>query len=408
MGGGYGSAALLLAAGAAACGRTALAAGGCAMRGSSCVCEDADGTSWDLTALTAPAASAPEGWVTARGPCTGTYCTGTWRYFVEVCESLEVPQSLYIGHGCLPTDQLNLYRVEEGPRGITCLAGSGTRTGCQCDSLGELGGEGITVTPYDDGGDEGVTLTYTNNVYYNSYAGWVRPVVNLICDPGASDEAYSAAATATTNPEVLLNPIGCTTNYCSMTMNWRTPAACASGGAGWTITWIIVLSGLFYVGAGVTYGRSKNPPKPGDGALAHPDGGGAVAWHPHYESWGEGKELVLAGFKYTKMRWHMYRNGGSAQGYEAVEKAALNGQQYDDDLAKRTAAGGADDDADMAMGDNKKAKKKQGKAKAAGAGQQQRRGSESELDTSKSKKKKKKKKPRPSLPAIDGGGGGLE
>lgn len=39
-----------------------------------------------------------------------------------------------------------------------------------------------------------------------------------------------------------------------------------------------------YVAIGVAYGRHKNPPLPGDGVIAHPDGLGAIAWHPHYGS----------------------------------------------------------------------------------------------------------------------------
>jgi hypothetical protein len=67
-------------------------------------------------------------------------------------------------------------------------------------------------------------------------------------------------------------------------------------------------------GAGVgaaTDGRMKNPPNPGDGAFAHPDGAGVIGWHPHLEAWGEGKLLVLAGFSYVKVRWHVYQNGGT-------------------------------------------------------------------------------------------------
>ena len=133
------------------------------------------------------------------------------------------------------------------------------------------------------------------------------------------------------------------------------------GGPGWAITGVILGGGIAYVALGLLYGRSQNPPKPGDGALcvtlqqsrsrsctivpnvvstvqhkhlwtggvcrAHPDGEGAIAWHPHYDLWGEGKLLVLDGFKYTKMRWHIYQNGGSVKDYKSLDNDQLN-EQY--------------------------------------------------------------------------------
>ena len=216
-------------------------AGSCSGSGSSCVCDDGEGNSWDIGSLTAGADGA-ETQVVARGVCSGTYCTGTFGYYVDVCNMLTVPQACNIGQCCLATDQLNLYRLEQGPRGTTCTVG-GSQTGCQCDKLGEgPGTAGLSVTAYDQDGDEGLTIQYTNNAYYNSYAGWVPPILNLICDSSAASTAYTETSSASTNPEVINAP-GCTTNYCSVVINWRTPAACISSGLGWTITLILLIGG---------------------------------------------------------------------------------------------------------------------------------------------------------------------
>ena len=67
---------------------------------------------------------------------------------------------------------------------------------------------------------------------------------------------------------------------------------------------LLLASGAVYMAAGVAYGRSKQPPLDGDGAFAHPEGQGAITWHPHYELWGQGRMLVLDGWRYTKVSGH--------------------------------------------------------------------------------------------------------
>ena len=63
-----------------------------------------------------------------------------------------------------------------------------------------------------DDGDTGLTITYQNNAYYNSYGGWTAPVLNIICDPSAASSAYEVSAGVSANPEVVNAP-SCTSKY---------------------------------------------------------------------------------------------------------------------------------------------------------------------------------------------------
>ena len=247
----------------------AAAAGGCELQGDSCICEDENGATYDVTALTAAANAGAPSMVIARGDCSGIFCRGTgFEYFAAFCGTLNPPTTCFSGQCCTTGDTLDLYRLDTRD---DCPPSSL----CQCDKLGD--GSEVSVAAFDDGTDVGITLQYTNHPYYNTFAGWVPPIVNLICDPGASSEAYAASSSVTSNPSVV-NAVGCTASYCSAEINWRTPVVCAGGGLGWTLVILILTAAGLYVASPLGYARFIKKEE-----LSH--GRPILETHPHYEAW---------------------------------------------------------------------------------------------------------------------------
>lgn len=200
--------------------------------------------------------------------------------------------------------------------------------------------------------------------YYNTYLGWVRPVINLICDSTPST-AYEETQGVSANPEVVNAP-GCTTNYCSVVINWRTPAACSGGGIGWTIVVLISVAAGLYVGGGIGYTRYEN---------GHWDAsdGKILAAHPHWKYWQELPDLVRDGIFFTK---HVISRG--AVGGKNVDSSSWN--EHDELLDE------------AAPSSRPASPAKEGALLAS---------------EKKKKKKKRKQKPRPSKPTVslDAGGG---
>jgi len=123
---------------------------------------------------------------------------------------------------------------------------------CQCDKLGNTISGDLVVTALDDG-EEGIAIEFPADSYYQSYVGWVNPIVKIICDSSASSTAYTETSGNSANPSVINTP-GCTTNYCSAVIEWRTSAVCG-GGSGWTIVILIFCAAGLYVGGGIGYMR---------------------------------------------------------------------------------------------------------------------------------------------------------
>jgi hypothetical protein len=122
--------------------------------------------------------------------------------------------------------------------------------------------------------------------------------VDLLCDRGQPPQRHAAG-------EHNLVPDRVTDVFSAgaATITWRTSVICVGGGAAPLIIGSILGALAFYLLAGVAYGRNKNPPNPGDGAFAHPEGKGVIGWHPHHEkAWGDFMELVSDGFKFTLAR----------------------------------------------------------------------------------------------------------
>lgn len=199
------------------------------------------------------------------------------------------------------------------------------------------------------------------NRYYDTYTGWVRPVINLICD-SAPSTAYEDAQGVSTNPEVV-NPPGCTTNYCSVVINWRTPAVCPGGDAGWTIVILISVAAGLYVGGGIGYTRYEN------GHWDASDGKILVA-HPHWKYWQELPDLVRDGIHFTKC---------------VISRGAVGGNNVD-----RSSWNEHDELLD----------------EAAPSSQPTKEGAPLKSEKTTKKKKKRKQKPRPSRPTVDPDGGG--
>ena len=345
-------------------------AGTCALSGSSCICTDEQGGTWDVTSLTPAGNPNADTTVVARGACSGTYCQGTgFEYHVDFCGSLQVPQSCYSGVCCTPSDNLNMYRTD-------MRADCPPLTTCQCDKLGDISAGAVEVTTLQDG--DGISVEFTPNSYYNSYAGWVPPVINLICD-GEPSTAYEETSAVSVNPEVVNT--ACTTNYCSMVINWRTSAVCA-GGRGWTIVILICVAAGLYVGGGVGYTRyEKGHWDSGDG--------GVLSAHPHWPLWQEIPDLVRDGYHYTKV----LVSSGSV-GSKGVGGGGSSRDEFDKIL----------DEHDEHDGSSSRPaspeKEKRGRRKSEPAASSAKR----------TKKKKRKEKPRPSLPLIttDGDAEGKE
>ena len=318
----------------------------CSLVEGACICEDAEGTTWDVTELTASGTAD----AVASGSCSGSYCSGEFEYFIEICGQLTVPSACNFGMCCSSSSNLNLMRIDT-------LNSCPPSSICQCDQLG-MSTSPVTATALDDGSDTGLSLEYTPNSYYQSYVGWVSPVVNLICDSSAS----------TTEPETeVVNAPGCTTNYCSVTINWRTPVVCsAGGGSGWTITILICVAAGLYVSGGVGYTRYSTGHFPGT------DGdGGLLSSHPHYSAWGQVPGLVQDGVRFTR---GLVSGGGGGAG-EKEEFEAL--------------APGDGETPPVGSGGGPKGKKKVRRKSEPGTA-----------------KKKRKKKPRPSVPVVGEGGDG--
>ena len=190
-------------------------------------------------------------------------------------------------------------------------------------------------------------------------------MINLICDSAAST-AYEEVNSASDNPQVVNTP-GCTTNYCSVVINWRTSAVC-SGGLGWMIVIAISVAAGLYVGGGIGYTRYEN---------GHWDAseGRILAAHPHWHHWHELADLVREGAVFARQRAR-----GGVRG--ATDKSSSKGDDYDELLGE--------------------AEEAPSRRPARG-----RRSSEPVAGDSK-KKKKKKKKPRPSEPIITNDADGKE
>eukprot|EP01045_Picozoa_sp_COSAG04_P040068 COSAG04_NODE_11528_length_704_cov_1.014876_2_plen_103_part_01 len=61
----------------------------CSLVEGACICEDAEGTTWDVTELTASGTAD----AVASGSCSGSYCSGEFEYFIEICGQLTVPSA---------------------------------------------------------------------------------------------------------------------------------------------------------------------------------------------------------------------------------------------------------------------------------------------------------------------------
>lgn len=149
----------------------------------------------------------------------------------------------------------------------------------------------------------------------------------------------------------------------------------------------------------VAYGRRLQPPSEGDGLLAHPEVSGAcgcLAWHPHWALWGDGKLLVLDGYRYVAARVANWQNGGVWDGKKysaelAVERGLAIGISADgSDIEKQREESPLVPAAPLSPASgspNKKKKKKKRRKSESVAG------------------KKRSPKPRPSVPAITNDGG---
>eukprot|EP01047_Picozoa_sp_COSAG01_P011371 COSAG01_NODE_497_length_16267_cov_5.357558_19_plen_161_part_00 len=157
----------------------------------------------------------------------------------------------------------------------------------------------------------------------------------------------------------------------------------------------------------VAYGRRLRPPNEGDGVLAHPEVSsacGCLAWHPHWALWGDGKLLVLDGYRYVAARVANWQNGGVWDGQKysaelAVERGlatagSTSGDGSDTFLEKQREESPLVPAALLSPASGSPSNKKKKKKK--------RRKSESAAG------KKRSPKPRPSVPAITNDDGGLE
>ena len=141
-----------------------------------------------------------------------------------------------------------------------------------------------------------------------------------------------------------------------------------------------------------------NPPNPGDGALAHPEGGGIISWHPHSGEggiWAQFSKLVRDGMGYTVMRYNIWSNGGEYQ--PGTMKGNSSYEAIDDNGGKTAATDGETEE--LMASPPPPSKKKPSRRKSEGdAG-----------EGKKKSKRGKKGKPRPSLPAVSrDDDGGLE
>lgn len=182
---------------------------------------------------------------------------------------------------CTPTSTGPAVRIEDERPG-----GAYFRS---CEVLGTVTNE-ITYSKLP-GTAEGLRIQYT--------ATSARSLtVNLECDPGAQPQLHEEGG-----HYVVPDRLPETFSSGAATLTWRTSVICAGGGLAALIIGSILGAFAFYLLGGVAYGRHKNPPSPGDGAFAHPEGKGIIGWHPHHEyAWGEAMGLVSDGFKFTLAR----------------------------------------------------------------------------------------------------------
>lgn len=230
------------------------------------MCTDSDGQSWDLGDLA--------GEHTVTGPPDCIFCPYDYDYHWNFCENVVPPPG-----ACSNLPTTSAFRLEQFP----------TPTLAICDNMGHNADTGSLASVEKIDSDAGGLSIQFQSASSSSYS----LTINLNCDEGAQ-------GTTPTPPS----------NFASaMVIDWNTAAICPGGGGpGWAITLIILCGGLAYVLFGVVYGRSQNPPKSGDGtladithiqarpficvhlaewlagrpcsagAMAHPDGDGAIAW----------------------------------------------------------------------------------------------------------------------------------
>lgn len=220
-----------------------------AARAGCCIVTDEEGGDWDLTRI--------GGLSEGRGPgpssCTQPDCD--WLYFFDVCNA---PTSIGPIPGrpnaiqCLSNYNTVAIRIED----------EGAAASPVCRDLGG-DGSGTEYTPIDGG----LQVKFSLSVYsltvdlLCSGQGPSTAESGLNAGPDYADDEFSAGV---------------------VKLTWNTNAVCAAA-HGWLIVWSITGALCAYVAFGVAYGRHKYPPKPADSVIAHPDGLGAIAWHPHYE-----------------------------------------------------------------------------------------------------------------------------
>ena len=88
----------------------------CAVDGGACICEDADGTRWDLSELGA-------GPFTTSGDTTGcTACVGNWNYHFALCGNVVMEQAI----GCVSSQTRAAHRIDETSRWCEYMAKDAT------------------------------------------------------------------------------------------------------------------------------------------------------------------------------------------------------------------------------------------------------------------------------------------
>lgn len=248
---------------------------------------------------------------TRPDPDAGTTCD--WLYFFDVCGESNTygptpgrPQL----SSCNPTTTGPALRIEDerpGPGLFRGCQGFGTAASIVYEKLPQTGGL---------------------QVQYSTTSGTSRSLtVDLECDPSAPPQ-FADEGEHNYVPDRLAEVF----NSGAATLTWRTSGFCAGGGRAPLIIGGILGALAFYLLGGVAYGRHKNPPSQGDGAFAHPEGKGMIAWHPHHEkTWGEGMALVSDGFRFTlaRVRGESYDPGRGLKSDDALMLAADEGEESD-------------------------------------------------------------------------------
>ena len=292
-----------------------------------CICEDSAGNEWDMSNLGLDQGPGGSSLVTT-GDCSGSSCVGDYMYHLGICENVPdmITSSGSVG-SCSSSSLVGAYRVASSP-------GCPPSTTCQCETLaGDFSSATGTsntpvVTAIDTDEEQGVTLEYAST----SFSPTIQTKVNIICDRSAS--AALPAETVVDNPGTATGGY-CGSSWCSAEITWRTPGICEpSGSYGWTIVILMSVCAVVYFGGGIGYGRHRNPPRDGAGALTHPQGEDAFAWHPHADTWRQLPGLVSDGWKFTQARWAQYRGlpGGDWKpvGQVLDEKLGASDEQMDE------------------------------------------------------------------------------